>query len=86
MNAQFLRAEAARFREMADGVTDREASRQRLLNMAIDYEARAKAADAAQPIGPKPEPVVEPDPEPQSAPVSSEPVKLRVSKRTPFRG
>ena len=53
MTPQFLRAEAARFREMADAVTDREASRQRLLNMAIDYESRANAADEAQPPGRK---------------------------------
>ena len=50
MTPQFLRSEAARFREMADAVTDREASRQRLLAMAADYEARAEAAAAAQPI------------------------------------
>ena len=50
MTPQFLRSEAARFREMAEQVTDREASRQRLLGMAIDYEARAAAADA-DPLG-----------------------------------
>ncbi len=44
MIPQFLREEAARFRAMADAV-DREASKLRLLKMAIDYEARAKAAD-----------------------------------------
>ncbi|HEY2615931.1 MAG TPA: hypothetical protein VGI78_01200 [Acetobacteraceae bacterium] len=49
MTPQFLRSEAARFREMAEAVTDREASRQRLLGMAADYEARAAAAEADQP-------------------------------------
>ena len=49
MTPQFLRSEAARFREMAESVTDREASRQRLLAMAIDYDTRAAAAEAAQP-------------------------------------
>lgn len=44
MTPKFLREEAARFRGMADTV-EREASRQRLLAMAIDYEAKAKAAD-----------------------------------------
>jgi hypothetical protein len=44
MTPKFLREEAARFRGMADTV-EREASRQRLLMMAIDYEAKAKAAD-----------------------------------------
>jgi hypothetical protein len=64
MTPKFLRAEAARFREMAEGVTDREASRQRLLNMAIDYESRAKAADDAQPPASKPETEIEPAPQP----------------------
>jgi hypothetical protein len=58
MTPQFLRAEAARFREMAE-VADREASRQRLLRMAADYESRAQAADALQP----PRPVEEPEAE-----------------------
>ena len=44
MTPKFLREEAVRFRGMADTV-EREASRQRLLAMAIDYEAKAKAAD-----------------------------------------
>ena len=54
MTPQFLRSEAARFREMAEAVTDREASRQRLLAMAIDYDARAAAAEEAQPTAPAP--------------------------------
>jgi hypothetical protein len=64
MTPQFLRSEAARFREMAEAVTDREASRQRLLAMAADYEARAEAAAAAQPIevqSAEPEPTPAPD-------------------------
>jgi hypothetical protein len=44
MTPKFLREEAARFRDMADTV-DREASKQRLLSMAADYDARARAAD-----------------------------------------
>ncbi len=44
MTPKFLREEAARFRGMAE-TTDREASRQRFLAMAIDFEARAKTAD-----------------------------------------
>jgi hypothetical protein len=60
MTPQFLRSEAARFREMADGVTDREASRQRLLNMATDYESRANAADMARSSEPDPIPESEP--------------------------
>jgi len=44
MTPQFMREEAARFRGMAETV-DREASKARLLAMAVDYESRAKAAD-----------------------------------------
>ena len=44
MTPQFLRSEAARFRDMAES-TDREASRQRLLAMAVDYEAQAEQAE-----------------------------------------
>ena len=60
MTPQFLRSEAARFREMAEAVTDREASRQRLLNMATDYEARANAADEARSTAPEQVPESEP--------------------------
>jgi hypothetical protein len=52
MTPKFLREEAARFRGMAE-TSEREASKERLLTMALDYDARAAAADAA------PEPVVE---------------------------
>jgi hypothetical protein len=43
MTPRLLREEAARFREMAES-TEREASKQRLLGMAADFEARAAAA------------------------------------------
>ncbi len=76
MTPKFLRAEAARFREMADGVTDREASRQRLLNMAIDYEFRADAADEAS----APEPVQVPVPL-ESEPAVDVAVKVKVGRK-----
>jgi hypothetical protein len=67
MTPQFLRSEAARFREMAEG-TEREASRQRLLSMADDYESRAAAQEALRPTQavaqPEPEPPAEEAPEP----------------------
>jgi hypothetical protein len=44
MNARFLRDEAARFRGMAE-TTDRVATRERFLAIAIDYEARAEIAN-----------------------------------------
>jgi hypothetical protein len=44
MTPKFLRAEAARFRDMAD-TADRQASKRRYLTMATDFETRAKAAD-----------------------------------------
>jgi hypothetical protein len=49
MTPQFLRAEAARFRELADSGTSREASKQRLLKMAIDFEVRAKTVEEGSP-------------------------------------
>jgi hypothetical protein len=49
MTPKFLREEAARFRGMAETV-DREASKQRFLTMADDFEVRAKAADEAKPL------------------------------------
>lgn len=71
MTPQFLRSEAARFREMAESVTDREASRQRLLALAINYDARAEQAEKLQPQehmqAAEPEPalddVTEPEPD-----------------------
>jgi hypothetical protein len=75
MTPQFLRAEAARFREMAEAVTDREASKQRLLKMAIDYEDRAKAAEALQPARPMPER------EPETEATTEEPAKPKPGRR-----
>jgi hypothetical protein len=46
---KFLGSEAARFREMAESLTDREASRQRLLAMASEYDKRAEQAEQFQP-------------------------------------
>ena len=72
MTPQFLRAEAARFREMAE-VADREASRQRLLRMATDYEERAKAADALQPSRSVEEPEAEAEAEAETEAPAEEP-------------
>lgn len=47
MTPQFLRDEAARFRGMA-GDTDREATKERFLAMAADYDARAKVAHESE--------------------------------------
>ena len=44
MTPKFLRDEAVRFRGMA-GTADLEASKVRLLAMAIDFESRAEAAE-----------------------------------------
>ena len=49
MTPKFLRSEAARFREMAESLTDREASRQRLRAMASEYDKRAEQAEQFQP-------------------------------------
>jgi hypothetical protein len=82
MTPQFLRSEAARFREMAESVTDREASRQRLLGMALDYEARAAAADAVRAAEPQPEPEPEePLPVAERAPPLEEAPKTRPGRR-----
>jgi hypothetical protein len=97
MTPKFLRSEAARFREMAEAVTDREASKQRLLNMAIDYESRAKAADDAQSLVPKPdteiEPASKPDvesetvpkPDAQAEPAPDVVVRPKVGRRLSLR-
>jgi hypothetical protein len=80
MTPQFLRSEAARFREMAESVTDREASRQRLLAMAVDYEARAAAAEADQP--PVPEAAAdEPPPDLPQAPATEEASTVKPARR-----
>ncbi len=82
MTPQFLRSEAARFREMAELVTDREASRQRLLAMALDYDARAAAAEAIRPAEPQPEPEPEePLPVAERAPPADETPKPRTGRR-----
>ena len=87
MTPQFLRSEAARFREMAEGV-EREASRQRLLAMAADYEQRAVEADKTQPPAPMRAAIEqEPEPEAEQEPASDEAVKVRPGrKRLSLRG
>ena len=80
MTPQFLRSEAARFREMAESVTDREASRQRLLAMAVDYEARAAAAEAELPPELK-SAADEPPPDPQQAPATEEAGTVKPGRR-----
>jgi hypothetical protein len=88
MTPKFMRAEAARFRDMAS-TTDREASRLRLLAMADDYDARAQAGeDPASPSAAVPEPVASEPAAPDAAaiePVAApgETTKLRLSRRPP---
>jgi hypothetical protein len=87
MTPQFLRSEAARFREMAESVTDREASRQRLLAMSLDYDARAEQAEKLEPQeqmqAAEPDPasddVTEPEP---GGTGSSRSARLRLSRTT----
>jgi hypothetical protein len=86
MTPKFLRSEAARFREMADSVTDREASRQRLLAMAVDYEARAAAAEAIYPPE-SPPAAEEPPPAAEQAPAADAPISVKPGrKRLSLRG
>ena len=89
MTPQFLRSEAARFRDMAES-SDREASRQRLLAMAVDYEAQAEQGEKLQP--PEQTQAAEPElaseggiePEPGATGSSS---RLRLSRKAgPRRG
>lgn len=54
MTPKFLREEAARFRGMA-ATADLEASKVRLLAMAVDFETRATAADEL--VGPDDSPI-----------------------------
>jgi len=68
MTPQFLREEAARFRGMAE-IQEREASKVRLLKMAVDYEAQAKAAD-------------EPTEPASGEPAPGEPVKVKAARKT----
>jgi hypothetical protein len=80
MTPKFLRAEAARFREMAE-TTDRAASRQRLLGMASDYESRADAAVEAQPLEQAPD--AEPAPEDAVAIKAAKPTPAERRTRSP---
>ena len=89
MTPQFLRSEAARFRDMAES-SEREASRQRLLAMAVDYEAQAEQGEKLQPPEPiqaaEPEPASEGEIEPEPG-VTSSPSRLRLSRTAgPRRG
>jgi hypothetical protein len=82
MTPKFLRSEAARFRDMAESA-DREASRQRLLAMAVEYEAQAEKAERLSP--PEQEQAAEPEPtsegQIESQPgVTSSPSRLRLSR------
>jgi hypothetical protein len=87
MTPQFLRSEAARFRDMAESA-DREASRQRLLAMAVDYEAQAEKAERLSP--PEQEQAAEPEPTSEGE-IESEPgitgsqPTLRLSRATRTR-
>jgi hypothetical protein len=83
MTPKFLREEAARFRSMAE-TSDREASKQRFLAMAVDFEGRAQAADEV--TDPAPEPAVtEPAVTVPAAPVPAAPVRAtrRVTAKEP---
>jgi hypothetical protein len=87
MTPQFLRSEAARFRDMAESA-DREASRQRLLAMAVGYEAQAEKAEKLSPReqvqAAEPEPTSDGEIEPEPG-VTSSPSRLRLARaaRTP---
>jgi hypothetical protein len=89
MTPQFLRSEAERFRDMAES-TDREASRRRLLAMAVDYEAQAEQAEKLQPpeqmqsaeLEPASDGAIEPEPD-----VTGSSSRLRLSRKAgPRRG
>jgi hypothetical protein len=77
MTPQFLRAEAARFRDMAETV-DREASKLRLLAMARDYETRA-GGPGAEPDPAVAEPAVAEPAVDEAA--AAEPVKVRLGRK-----
>ena len=82
MTPEFLRAEASRFRGMAETV-EREASKLRLLGMADDYESRAKAAaelTGATPSAAAPAEATPVDPAPTEA-GPTEAIKVRLSRR-----
>jgi hypothetical protein len=87
MTPQFLRSEAARFRDMAESI-DREASRQRLLAMAVDYEVQAEKAERLSPPEQEQAAEAEPTSEDEIKPepsVTISPSRLRLSRaaRTP---
>ena len=89
MTPQFLRSEAERFRDMAES-TDREASRQRLLAMGVDYETQAEQAQKLQPPEPtqaaEPESASEGEIEPEPG-VTGNSSRLRLSRKAgPRRG
>jgi hypothetical protein len=70
--------------------TDREASRQRLLAMAVDYETQAEQAEKLQPPEPtqtaEPEPASEGETEPEPG-VTGASSRLRLSRKAgPRRG
>lgn len=71
MTPQFLRHEAARFRGMAEDA-DREATKERFLAMAADYEARAGVANE----------LTDPDPDPGNANEAVEPTTDDMPKIT----
>jgi hypothetical protein len=92
MTPKFLRSEAARFRNMAES-SDRDASRQRLLAMAVDYEAEAEQGEKLQPpeqiqaaeLEPAPDGVVEPEAGVTGS--AGSPSRLRLSRTAgPRRG
>ena len=71
MNARFLRDEAARLRGMADD-SDRQATKERFLAIAADYEARAEVANERS----------DPDPGPGEANEAVEPILDEAPKIT----
>lgn len=84
MNYRFLRDEAARFRTMAEE-SDRETTRQRLLAMAADYEARSKLAELSSVAENAVEPALAKPEDDVAVPAEDSPEKpgkLRLSGRT----
>ena len=84
MNYRFLRDEAERFRTMAEE-SDRETTRQRLLAMAADYEARSKLAEQSTMAEPATAPdEAKPDDEAAVPPAAApeRPGKLRLGSKT----
>jgi hypothetical protein len=77
MTPKFLREEADRFRGMAE-TTEREASKQRFLAMAADFEARADAADKS--AGQAPNAPARPPDAPARPPDA--PASIRLGRKT----